>query len=113
MTKKILLVDDEIDVLATLKEELELLGHEVVTTEDPSSVTMLLAQHIFDVIVLDIMMPKLNGLDLVKVMRPKTDAKIVVLSAISEVMKTDPTMNLVNMVVEKPYGAGDLKKIVA
>ena len=69
MTRKtgsILLVDDEERLLRTLGQALREDGHEVVTTADPREARRLLGQRLFDVIVVDNLMPELTGLDLIR-----------------------------------------------
>ena len=62
----ILLVDDETKILSALGSALRADGHEVVTTADPREARRLLGQRLFDVIVVDNLMPELTGLDLIR-----------------------------------------------
>jgi two-component system response regulator CpxR len=112
MKKNILVVDDDKDVLFTLKEELRFLGHNVTPINDSTTAANLSNISDFDIILLDIMMPKLNGFDLVKLFRPKSNGKIVILSGFSDIMSTDPIMSHVDLVVEKPYLLEDIKHIL-
>ncbi|WP_022663591.1 response regulator [Desulfospira joergensenii] len=65
MNKKprILLIDDEIEFITTLAERLELRGYDVETSESGESGIDLMAKSSFDVAILDLMMPGLNGID--------------------------------------------------
>jgi len=112
MKKKILVIDDENDVLLTIKDEFEFLGHDVTTLNDPDLVEHHLSENDYDLILLDIMMPKINGLDLIEVIRAKTQVKIIIVSAIGEVMKADPAMNDVSMIIDKPFEFDDIKKVL-
>ncbi len=60
---KILLIDDEIEFISTLAERLELRGYSSKTAEDGESGISMVAKESFDVVILDLMMPGLNGLD--------------------------------------------------
>jgi DNA-binding NtrC family response regulator len=65
-TASILLVDDEAKILAALAQALRAEGHEVVTTTCPREAQRLLAQRMFDLLVVDNLMPELTGLDLIR-----------------------------------------------
>jgi DNA-binding NtrC family response regulator len=62
----ILLVDDETKILTALGSALRGDGHEVITTADPREARRLLGQRLFDVLVVDNLMPELSGLDLIR-----------------------------------------------
>ena len=62
----ILLVDDEEKILKALGRALRDAGHGVVETTSPRHAQRLLAERAFDVVIVDNMMPELNGLDLIR-----------------------------------------------
>ena len=62
----ILLVDDETKILNALAQALRAEGHEVVATANPREAQRLLAQRMFDLLVVDNLMPELTGLDLIR-----------------------------------------------
>ena len=62
----ILLVDDETKILSALAQALRAEGHEVVATANPREAQRLLAQRMFDLLVVDNLMPELTGLDLIR-----------------------------------------------
>ena len=62
----ILLVDDEAKILNALAGALRHDGHEVVATTNPREAQRLLSQRMFDLLVVDNLMPELTGLDLVR-----------------------------------------------
>lgn len=68
MKKKILLVDDEKDIVEFLQYNLELEGFEVITAYDGEAALNKLIENP-DLIILDIMMPKLNGFEACKRIR--------------------------------------------
>lgn len=77
---KILVVDDERSIRNTLKEILEFEGYEVHLAEDgKQGVSMALAED-FDLIYSDVKMPEMDGLDLLKAIRDKVKAPIVLIS---------------------------------
>ncbi|MBI3534625.1 MAG: response regulator [Deltaproteobacteria bacterium] len=61
MKKKILIVDDEPDMLAILQIRLESAGYEVFTAEDGEAGLAQVTKVKPDLVILDVMMPKLNG----------------------------------------------------
>jgi two-component system response regulator ChvI len=76
--KRILLVDDEIDITFSLKILLEENGFEVYTFNKPSSVLRGFRADLYDLIILDIKMPEMNGFNLYKKIR-EIDNKVHVL----------------------------------
>jgi len=65
-TGSILVVDDETKILNALGSALKGEGHEVVATSSPRDAQKLLAQRLFDVLIVDNLMPELTGLDLIR-----------------------------------------------
>jgi DNA-binding NtrC family response regulator len=65
-TASILLVDDETKILNALANALRAEGHEVVATSCPREAQKLLTQRMFDLFVVDNLMPELTGLDLIR-----------------------------------------------
>ena len=62
----ILLVDDEEKILKALGRALRDAGHGVVETTSPRHAQRLLAERSFDVLIVDNVMPELNGLDMIR-----------------------------------------------
>ncbi len=62
----ILLVDDEEKILKTLGRALRDAGHEVIDTSSPRDAQRLLAERSFDVVLVDNVMPRLSGLELIR-----------------------------------------------
>lgn len=67
--KRILVVDDEMDTLNLLKMMLELIGYTAITTSDPAHALTLAEIERPDCVLLDIMMPKLDGFTVCKMLR--------------------------------------------
>jgi len=66
VTGSILLVDDETKIRNALASALREQGHEVVATESAREAQRLLARRMFDVLIVDNLMPELTGLDLIR-----------------------------------------------
>lgn len=75
--KKILLVDDEIDFLELLKARLEANGYNVITAMNGREALEKFKQEKPDALILDVMMPEVNGLEVLVEIR-KDDQKIPV-----------------------------------
>ncbi|MBI2568069.1 MAG: response regulator [Candidatus Schekmanbacteria bacterium] len=63
---RVLVVDDEPEILATIRRDLELEGIGVHTSSDASQALELLREHAHDVVVCDIMMPGFSGVELLR-----------------------------------------------
>lgn len=80
--KKILAVDDETSILTLLKFNLEKAGFEVVTTEDGWEALNLIRSEKPDLILLDLMLPNMDGMEILKKIRQeKNNVPVVMLTA--------------------------------
>jgi DNA-binding response OmpR family regulator len=68
---KVLLIEDEPSVAGVINKGLQEKGHEVTVAPDGSLGMELATNHHFDVMVLDIMLPHINGMDLCRQLRQK------------------------------------------
>lgn len=62
MGKKILLVDDEMDILESVEMLLNTSGYDVQTVESGIKAINLIKKNKFDLVLLDILMPKMSGI---------------------------------------------------
>lgn len=76
---KLLVVDDEADLLAELKPLLERSGFEVVVASDGRQALQKVRSHKPDLVVLDVLMPHLNGRDVLRQLRRAGDWTPVIL----------------------------------
>lgn len=86
-TKKILIADDEPDILEILQFNLQQEGYEVVTAKTGDDAIEKAKQNKPDLIILDIMMPGKNGMEVCNILRTMPDFKktlIVFLTAMSD-----------------------------
>ena len=81
---KLLVVDDEPKIREVIREYAEFNGYEVTEAEDGMSAVGLCKLNKYDLIVLDIMMPKLDGFSACKEIKKIQDVPIIMLSARSE-----------------------------
>jgi two-component system response regulator MtrA len=80
----VLLVDDQPAILIPVKKKFEAEGFQVVTAANGALALEAFAESRPNVVVLDLMMPEVDGLTVVKRIREKSDVPIIVLSAKSE-----------------------------
>ena len=81
MKKKILLVDDELILLKGLKYGLEQDSYEIITASDGEEALEIIARETFDLIILDLMLPKIDGLEVCRKIREKFNIPIIILTA--------------------------------
>jgi CheY-like chemotaxis protein len=84
--KKILLVDDEPDTLRTYSDLLSSEGYEVATASSGDQATGMMSGYRPDLILLDVMMPGKNGVEVARELSGRPDAKdipIVMITALS------------------------------
>ena len=98
MSKRILLVDDEPLLLKGLRFTLEQEGYEILTAEDGEEALSVFAENPVDLILLDVMLPKLDGIQVCQRIRETSNVPIIMLTAKGEDM--DKILGL-------EYGADD------
>jgi len=82
---RILVVDDDRDLVALLERILVAEGYQVATAFDGSSALVFLDQQRPDLIILDIMMPGIDGLEIISSVRQNHDIPIIMLTAKKDV----------------------------
>ncbi|MGI8593893.1 MAG: response regulator [Solirubrobacteraceae bacterium] len=83
-SRRILLVDDEHTVQTLLSYPLRKDGYEVVCATDGREALQRFAEHPFDLVVLDLMLPELDGLEVCRRLRARSSVPIIMLTAKSE-----------------------------
>ncbi|MCI6841337.1 MAG: response regulator transcription factor [Eubacteriales bacterium] len=81
---RILTVDDEERIRALIRKYAEFEGHEVTEAADGMEAVKLCREKTFDIIIMDIMMPELDGFSAVREIRKFSDTPIIMLSARGE-----------------------------
>ncbi|NLN15201.1 MAG: response regulator transcription factor [Tissierellia bacterium] len=81
---KILVVDDEEKIREVIREYGEFEGYEVTEAEDGMKAVNLCKEEDFDIIIMDAMMPKLDGFSAVKEIKKFKDIPVLMLSARGE-----------------------------
>ena len=86
VVKKILLVDDELDIRESVKMLLETMNYEVEITDDGNNAITMLKNGTFDLVLLDILMPKISGIKTLEKIRADSkikNQKVVFLTVVS------------------------------
>jgi DNA-binding response OmpR family regulator len=108
--QRILLVDDDTSLLVVLAEQLRDDGYEVATARDGGEALRRLEAGWPDLILLDLMMPRVDGLALARQIKAGADLPIIVLSAVDT---ADSKARLLDEVAEdyvtKPYHYPELR----
>ncbi|MDR0986747.1 MAG: response regulator transcription factor [Ruminococcus sp.] len=84
MAKKILIVDDEEKIRGVIKEYAEFEGYETFEAADGMEAVEMCRKNDYDIIVMDVMMPKLDGFSAAKEIRKLKNIPVIMLSARSE-----------------------------
>jgi DNA-binding response OmpR family regulator len=81
MSKKILLVDDEPEILEICRDYLKASGYDVVSAKDGLQGLSTARREKPDLIVLDLMLPEMDGLDVCRTIRRESNVPIIMLTA--------------------------------
>ncbi|ACM92798.1 DNA-binding response regulator [Nautilia profundicola AmH] len=82
MKRKILIVEDDVSLNETVKEFLELNGFESVSVYDGDSALSRAYEESFDIILLDVKLPGMNGFDVAKEIRKFSDTPIIFITSL-------------------------------
>ncbi len=113
---RILIVDDEKIKRITLADDLSAEGHEVVTAADGEEAWTQLQTAQFDVVVSDLKMPRLDGIDLLKRIKqgPMADMAVIMMTAYGSIPVAVEAMRLGAFdFVTKPFRNEDLFPLLA
>lgn len=97
--KKILLVEDDPFLIEMYQNKFVAGGLEVVTAEDGENALRKIEKEYFDLLVLDIIMPKLNGFEVLRKLRQHQDQKkaqvpVVILTNLEQKSDMDQSLEL-------------------
>ena len=112
--KKILIVDDDADLRITLSEILKEAGYYVDNASSGSEAIEKAATEAFDIVLLDVMMPEMNGIDVLKELRkirPKT--RVIMITAFATVKSAvDAIKRGASDYISKPFNIDELLAII-
>ena len=79
---KILIVEDDLSIQALLHDFIQEAGHSVILASDGVEALAKYSEQDFDLVLLDIMLPKIDGYGVCEVIRQKSDVPIIMLTAL-------------------------------
>ncbi|MCI8608570.1 MAG: response regulator transcription factor [Firmicutes bacterium] len=107
--ERILIVDDNREIVDSLGKLLALEGYDILTAYDGMEALAVLEKHQVDLILLDVMMPRLNGLSALMRIRENYKIPAIILSAKTE--ESDKVSGLMlgaDDYISKPYNPAEL-----
>ncbi|HOM29223.1 MAG TPA: sigma-54 dependent transcriptional regulator [Deltaproteobacteria bacterium] len=111
-SRRILIIDDEASIRDGCSQILERAGHEVESTGDAEYGLKLAMSDRFDVILLDIRLPKIEGIEILRILKKEqmVQARIIVITGYGSIPLAVEAMRLgaVNFLT-KPFGAAELR----
>ena len=109
--KKILLIEDEPDISELIKALLEIYHYRVVIAMDgEAGLAKFIIEHP-DLIILDVMLPKLNGYEVCRKIKIEHDSRTPILMLTAQTTDTDRIVGRVkgaDFYMTKPFGAHEL-----
>jgi DNA-binding response OmpR family regulator len=109
MARTILVVDDEPTLRETLAEQLEADGFRVITAADGREALALFREHRPELVILDLMLPELSGVEVCRILRQESGVPILMLTAKSS--EIDKVLGLelgADDYVTKPFSLREL-----
>jgi len=112
MSKKVLIVDDEANIVAALEFLLRRGGYEVMAAQNGEEALRRVESFAPDLVLLDVMMPRISGYEVCRRMRERADwkhIKIIMLSAKGREAEVSKGVSLgADLYVTKPFSSTEL-----
>jgi len=114
MTEKVLLVDDEEEFVETLAERMRNRGMDVATSSSGGTALELIDEGTYDVVVLDLQMPGMDGLEVLTRMKSRQpEIQVILLTGHATVQKSVEAMKQGALeFLEKPIDLAKLAEII-
>ncbi len=106
---KILIIEDESNILSFIQTSLEANDYQVLTASTVTHGKLMFFSHLPDLVILDLGLPDMDGLEFVKVVRKSSATPIIILSARTQESDKVTALDLgANDYVTKPFGTAEL-----
>ena len=110
---KILVVDDDKIIQEVIRETLQQNGHIVTLVDNGKDAREFLSVNTYDLVILDLHMPKLNGVALLGWLRMFSQMKVIVITAYGDSIETEKVQNMiVSDLLVKPFALSSLEASV-
>lgn len=107
---KILMIEDDLELAEILTEFLEQFDFEVATEDDPFKALSILKLKPFDLVILDLTLPGMDGLEVCEAIRERQNIPIIISSARSDVTDKVKALELgADDYLPKPYDPRELE----
>lgn len=107
--KNILIIEDDLSIAELERDYLELSGFEVKICQDGVSGLNEIKENKYDLVILDIMLPKIDGLDILKIINEHKDIPVLLVSAKKEEIDKIKGLSLgADDYITKPFSPGEL-----
>jgi signal transduction histidine kinase len=115
MSSRIFVVDDEPDIAEVLSDRLQGMGHEVITASDGSAALAALRKEHPALVLLDIQMPKVSGMDVLRCVRKEwPDLPVVVMTAHGTIaLAVEAMKEGAADFITKPFESDQLDTVIA
>jgi two-component system, NtrC family, response regulator HydG len=114
MKRRIFIVDDDRDHAESIADILAMQGHEVVMVYTGEDAVRRFAEHLFDLTLMDVKLPGMNGVEaFLELRRQQADAQVVMMTGFSvEQHLSQALTNGARGVLRKPFAVADLLRAV-
>lgn len=107
--KKILIVEDDLSIAELQKDYLEISDFEVKICTDGVSGLNEIKENKYDLIILDVMLPKMDGFDILRIIHDTKDVPVLMVSAKKEEIDKIKGLSLgADDYITKPFSPGEL-----
>lgn len=111
---KILIVEDDLDIQELLRNFLQAVGHEIFIANDGVEAVSLFSAAHYDLILLDILLPKIDGFTVCELIRKQSQIPIIMLTALSGEKEQIRGLDLqVDDYITKPFSMPVLVRKIA
>jgi DNA-binding NtrC family response regulator len=111
----VLVIDDDPDILEYLQDFLSAEGYDVTTLSEPTVAVERIRDEVFHLVVLDLMMPKVSGLDLLAQIRAvDDDIAVIILTGYPTLdTATASIQHEVSAYIHKPFTPAEFRDVIA
>ncbi|HWU89792.1 MAG TPA: response regulator [Kofleriaceae bacterium] len=111
----VLVVDDDQDIREYLQDFLHAEGYEVTPLADPTLAVEQIRDQVFHIVVLDLMMPKVSGLDLLAQIRAvDDDIAVIILTGYPSLETASASIaHDVSAYIQKPFTPDEFREVIA